>query len=161
MKTSERCKAFVKRYEGCELQAYPDPLTGGAPWTIGWGSTGPDVAEGVVWTQAQADERFEKHLLEFEDYVRRYAIHPLTQGQFDAFVSILYNVGPGGRNRDGIIWLRSGKHSTLLRKFNAGDIAGAEAEWEKWISPGSRVSKALLGRRRAELDELFRADYVA
>lgn len=47
--------ADLKRDEGLRLKAYPDPLSGGEPWTIGYGHTGPDVRPGTVWTLAQAD----------------------------------------------------------------------------------------------------------
>ena len=47
--------AQLKIDEGCELTAYPDPLSGGDPWTIGYGSTGLGIEEGVTWTQPQAD----------------------------------------------------------------------------------------------------------
>lgn len=45
----------IKGFEGCRLEAYPDPLSGGEPWTIGYGCTGPGIGPGVTWTQAQAD----------------------------------------------------------------------------------------------------------
>jgi lysozyme len=45
----------LKRDEGCVLEAYPDPLSGGDPWTVGYGHTGPDIHPGVTWTQEQAD----------------------------------------------------------------------------------------------------------
>lgn len=156
MKTSPEGIALIKQFEGCHLKAYPDPKTGGDPWTCGWGSTGPDIGPGTVWTQEQADERLMVDIAEAEERVRHYVTHDMTQGQFDAFVSIFFNVGPGSAGRDGIGRLKSGKPSTLLRKFNSGDIGGAEDEWEKWISPGSTVAKGLLRRRLAEL-ELFRA----
>lgn len=47
--------ADLKRDEGLRLQAYPDPLTGGDPWTIGYGHCGPEVRPGLVWTEAQAE----------------------------------------------------------------------------------------------------------
>lgn len=45
----------IKYIGACSLSACPDPSTGGAPWTIGWGHTGPDVVQGLVWNQARAD----------------------------------------------------------------------------------------------------------
>lgn len=48
--------AQLKSDEGCRLTAYPDPLSGGAPWTIGYGQTGFGIAQGTTWTQAQADD---------------------------------------------------------------------------------------------------------
>ena len=155
MKTSERGKELIKSFESCRLKAYPDPQTGGAPWTCGWGET-RGVTKDTWWTQEEADRRFEETIAAYEMVVWKNVKHPMTQGQFDAFVSIIYNVGPGNQYRDGICHLKSGRPSTLLRKFNDGDVGGCEAEWVKWISPGSNVSKGLLRRRMAEL-ELFRS----
>jgi lysozyme len=150
MKTSEAGKELIKGFENCVLKAYPDPKTGGAPWTCGWGTT-EGVTAHTEWTQEQADYHFEADLRIFERLVDKYVVHEKTQGQYDAFVSILYNVGPGNAEKDGIIRLRRGGPSTLLRKFNEGDLAACETEWLKWISPGSWVSKGLLRRRMAEL----------
>lgn len=156
MKTSQAGRALIKRHESCRLKAYPDPETGGAPWTCGWGET-EGVTPDTVWTQAEADARFEVSLAKREAMVLHYVTHPMTQGEFDAFVSIFYNVGEGNRDKDGIGRLKNGNPSTLLRKFNAGDIGGCEDEWLKWISPGSAVSHGLLIRRMDEL-KLFRGE---
>lgn len=129
---------LIKQFEGCKLAAYPDPGTGGDPWTIGWGATGPGIQKGLVWTQQQADQR----LL---DDVARFAIQvsrglngaPTTQSQFDALVSFHYNTG-------------SLLSSTLFRKHKAGDYAGAAAEFPKWIHGGGRVLPGLVARRAAE-----------
>lgn len=145
---------LLHHFESCRLEAYPDPKTGGAPWTIGWGHAGPDVKPGMRWTQKQADEAFMEDLEHFQNLVEGRVTVPLTQGQYDAMVSILYNVGPGSPKKDGIIRLKNGKPSTLLRKLNAGDYKGAEAEFHKWVSPGSSVEKGLRRRRKAEA-ELF------
>lgn len=56
MNTRER----IERWEGREHKAYPDPLTHGAPWTIGVGHTGPEVYDGLVWTDQQIDDAFDK-----------------------------------------------------------------------------------------------------
>ena len=47
--------ALIKSFEGCILKSYLDQ---GGVWTIGWGHTGDDVSEGLVWTQDQADAAF-------------------------------------------------------------------------------------------------------
>lgn len=159
MKTSPEGRALIKYHESCRLKAYPDPKTGGAPWTCGWGET-EGVTPDTWWTQDEADRRFEEALAAREVMVCKYVTHAMTQGQFDAFVSIFYNVGPGNPFKDGIARLKNGRPSTLLRKFNAGDIGGAETEWLKWISPGSGLEHGLLGRRRAEL-ALFRGEKVS
>lgn len=156
MKTSQAGYDLIKEFEDCQLKAYPDPKTGADPWTVGWGATGPEIGPDTVWTQDQADSRLVQDVGEREAMVEAAVTHPMTQGQFDAFVSIVFNVGHGSTWKDGIIRLKDGRPSTLLRKFNAGDIAGAETEWLKWISPGTNVTKGLLRRRMAEL-ELFRS----
>lgn len=156
MKTSAAGRALIQSFETCKLKAYPDPKTGAAPWTCGWGST-RGVTPETVWTQEEADNHFEQDIADAEAMVLRYVTHEMTQGQFDAFVSIFQNVGPGNQYKDGIGRLKSGNPSTLLRKFNAGDIGGAEAQWILWVSPGSNVEHGLRRRRMAEL-ALFRGE---
>ncbi len=156
MKTSDDGEELLKYFESCVLKAYPDPKTKGKPYTCGWGET-EGVTEDTWWTQEEADRRFKVSVAARELMVAKYVTHPMTQGQFDAFVSIFYNVGAGNQFKDGIARLKDGRPSTLLRKFNDGDIGGAETEWLKWISPGSNVANGLLRRRRCEL-ALFRGE---
>lgn len=152
MNTSPAGYALLKEFESCKLTAYPDPKTGGAPWTCGWGATGPGIERGTVWTQSQADQRLVSDVAYREDLVRQAVKVPLTQGQFDAMVSIVFNVGPGSAQKDGIIRLKSGQPSTLLRKLNTGEYTEAGQEFLKWVSPGSAVENGLRRRRLAELD---------
>mgnify|MGYP000845376888 CR=1 FL=1 len=152
MRVSQAGIDLIKEFEGCHLQAYPDPKTGGDPWTIGWGATGPDIYKGLVWTQDQADERLLKDIEAREAIVNQYVTVPLTQGMFNATVSILCNVGFGSSTRNGIIRLKSGEPSTLLAKLNAGDYEGAANEFGRWISPGSPVERGLKRRRGAEVE---------
>lgn len=156
MKTSEAGRDLIKRFESCRLKAYPDPKTGGAPFTCGWGETHGVTAD-TWWTQHEADRRLEESIAATEILVSKYVRHEMTQGQFDAFVSIIFNVGAGNQWKDGICRLRDGRPSTLLRKFNEGDIGGCETEWTRWVSPGSSVEHGLLRRRQAEL-ALFRGE---
>jgi len=151
MRVSQAGIDLIKEFEGCHLEAYPDPKTGGDPWTIGWGATGPDIYKGLVWTQEQADERLLKDIEAREAIVNQYVTVPLTQGMFNATVSILCNVGFGSSTRNGIIRLKSGEPSTLLAKLNAGDYEGAANEFGRWISPGSPVERGLKRRRAAEV----------
>ena len=175
MNTSPAGYALIKSFENCALVAYPDPLSPLAiamhaaglvwagkvpaqfaglsanPWTNGWGATGPGIELGTIWTQSQADQRLVADVAYREDLVRQAVKVALTQGQFDALVSIVFNVGPGGPQKDGIIRLKSGQPSTLLRKLNAGDYAGAGQAFLSWVSPGSAVEKGLRRRREAEL----------
>ena len=130
---------LIHEFEACALHAYPDPgSVDGRPWTIGWGSTGPDVKEGVVWTQKQADARFASDLGRFEKAVAVMA--PVTtQGQFDALVSFAYNVGLSALN-----------DSTLLRLHKTGDYAGAAAQFARWDKNDGKTMRGLTRRRAAE-----------
>ena len=132
---------LITAFEGLELQAYPDPGTGGAPWTIGYGHTGADVYKGLVITEAQADDLLAADLRKFEDAVFRLVGDHATDNQFAALVSFAYNVGPG---EGGL------KTSTLLRKHNSGDYAGARAEFARWNKAAGRVMAGLSRRRAAE-----------
>ena len=134
--------ALVKSFEGCRLKAYPDPGTGGEPWTVGWGTTryanGQKVQPGDTVTQAEADALLRNDLAGTERQVKR-AIGdaPTTQKQFDALVSFHYNTG-------------SLLSSTLLRKHKARDYAGAAAEFLRWTHAGGKVLPGLVKRRAAE-----------
>jgi lysozyme len=150
MKTSDAGLGIIKAFESCKLTAYPDPKTGGAPWTVGWGATGPGITTGTVWTQEQADARLLADVEERESLVDMAVTVPMTQGQFDAMVSIIFNVGAGSKWKDGIIRLRNGQPSTLLRLLNAGDYAGCADQFMRWVSPGSNVENGLRRRRTAE-----------
>lgn len=175
MKVSSNGIALLHHFESCELVAYPDPNSAlgvactkrklpmrgyrkvanwealsGDPWTIGWGHTGLDVEEGLVWSQQIADDTFRRDLEFREQAVDKFVTVPLTQGQFDAMVSIIYNVGIGGTKKDGIVFLRNRQPSTLLRKLNNGDYAGAAFEFKRWISKGSAAERGLYIRRMAE-----------
>lgn len=157
-KASKRLESFLKTKEHLALKAYPDPKTGGDPWTIGYGATGPGIGPGTVWTPQQAEERIQKDIAYRENLIHSFVTVPLTQGQFDALLSIIFNVGEGSRTRDGIIRLKSGRPSTLLAKLNAGDYKGARAEFLKWVSPGSNVERGLRIRREQEVTEFWDAE---
>lgn len=137
--------ALIKRFEGCErlradglVEAYPDPATGGAPWTIGWGATGADIGPGTVWTQAECDARLERDLVRYAaDVSQAIGDAATTRDQFDALVSFHYNTGAIGR-------------ATLTRKHVAGDHAGAAREFARWNRAGGRVLGGLTRRRAAE-----------
>jgi len=155
MKTSALGTSFIAAHEGVVLKAYPDPATGGDPWTIGVGHTSlaglPMVVPGMTITRGQAFEILARDLGTFEVAVRTAVRVPLTQNEFDALVSFTFNVGGGNLRR-----------STLLRKLNAGDKAGAAAESMKWNKAGKPPSvMAGLTRRRAEEKSLFlHGDYA-
>lgn len=130
---------LIQRFEGCRLVAYPDPGTGGIPWTIGWGATGPGIAPGVKWTQQQADARLRDDVGKFAGKVARLVKVPTEHYEMAALISFAYNVGTGAL-----------ADSTLLRKLNAGDKAGAAAQFARWNKAGGRVMRGLTNRRAAE-----------
>jgi len=146
-----RGMALIMHFEGCARKqpdgtyaAYPDPGTGGDPWTIGWGATGPGIGRGTVWTQAQCDARLAADLARFAHEVdRALGDAPATQAQFDALVSFHYNTGAIAR-------------ATLTRKHKAGDFEGAAREFGRWVHAGGKVLRGLVRRRAAE-EELYRS----
>jgi GH24 family phage-related lysozyme (muramidase) len=144
MRTSQAGIDLIHSFEGLRLKAYPDPGTGGKPWTIGWGSTtdeqGRPIEPGTVWTRERADARFRKHLVQFEQEVRdALGDAPVTQNQFDAMVSLAYNIGCAAFRK-----------STLVRKHRAGDYEGAALEFVRWNRAGGKVMRGLIRRREAE-----------
>ncbi len=136
---------LIKRFEGCArlqpdgtVKAYPDPGTGGVPWTIGWGATGPDIGPATIWTQEQCDARLVQDIARHaHDVAETLGNAPTTQNQFDALVSFHFNTGAIGR-------------STLAKRHVAGDFTGAAAEFLRWNRAGGRVMKGLVRRRREE-----------
>ncbi|KVP59467.1 peptidase [Burkholderia ubonensis] len=182
------CRPLSQHFESCYLTAYPDPASplaralqarglwykvlggapipsdpalralSGTPWTCGWGSTGPDVHEGTVWTQATADARHDANLRASAALVDQAARVPLSPQQKAAVTSIVNNVGAGRARRagdpgrDGIITLASGQPSTLLRHLNIGDYAGAADQFLSWNRAGGVVLPGLQRRRAAERD---------
>lgn len=139
---------LVKRWEGCRLEAYPDPGTGAAPWTIGWGSTGEGIGPGTVWTQEQADERLERDVRAFMAGVQELLTRQPTPHQLGAMTSLAYNIGLGAFGG-----------STLRRKFNAGDLGGAARQFDRWVYAGGRVMKGLVNRRADERRVFETADF--
>lgn len=143
--------ALIKRFEGCakkrrdgKVEAYPDPGSGGDPWTIGWGATGPGIGPGTVWTQDACDARLEADLERYAaDVAQALGKAPATQAQFDALVSFHYNTGAIAT-------------ATLTRLHKAGDFAAAACEFERWCHAGGRVMKGLVRRRAAEA-EMYRS----
>jgi lysozyme len=147
MKISNNGLNLIKTYEGLELTAYPDPGTGGAPWTIGYGHTGPEVHAGLVWTQQQAEQALASDVAQFERDVTGLVKVQINQNQFDALVSFAYNCGSDIDADDIAEGLGD---STLLKKLNAGDYDGAANEFPKWNRSGGKVMSGLTKRRNAE-----------
>ena len=131
--------ALTKSMEGCVLHSYPDPGTGGAPWTCGWGHCGPEVHPNMTITQAQADAWLNADLARAGLVVNSLVHVYLNQNELDALADFVFNVGAGN--------FRS---STLLRLINAGDMTGAAAQFDRWTQGGGHVLPGLVRRRAAE-----------
>ena len=140
----ERFEGMARLIPGDKVEAYPDPATGGKPWTIGIGSTrdeaGKPIEPGAIWTVERARKRFETELQEFAKQVDAFiAGKPTTARQKAAIVSWIYNVGA-----------EAGRQSTLLRKHRAGDYGGAANEFARWNRAAGKVLRGLTRRREAE-----------
>jgi lysozyme len=147
MAPSSACTAIIQRFEGFAkvrddgmVEAYPDPASGGDPWTIGAGLTGDNITEGTVWTREQCGQELALRIADVGAKVdRAIGSAATTQNEFDALTSFAFNLGLGA--------LLS---STLFQKHRQGDYAGAGAEFGKWIHGGGRVMPGLVRRRAAE-----------
>lgn len=143
MNISEEGLGLIKQFEGCRLSAYPDPGTGGDPWTIGYGWTQPvdgkPVKRGMKIDQETADRLLRCGVVQFEQAVSKVVHVRLTQHQFDALVAFTYNVGQ-----------RAFSSSTLLQLLNKEDYSGAADQFLRWNKSGGRVLAGLTKRREAE-----------
>lgn len=139
MALSQNGLNLIKSHEGLRTTAYKDPV---GVWTIGYGHTAT-AKPGQKITEAQAEQLLRQDVGWAEAAVRKNVKVPLTQGQFDALVSFTFNLGAGALGR-----------STLLKKLNAGDYAGAQAEFGRFVHAGGRVLPGLV-RRRGEEAQMF------
>jgi Phage-related lysozyme (muraminidase) len=137
MKVSAAGLDCIKGHEGLRLKAYLD--TGGV-WTIGYGHTA-GVKEGDTCTPEQAYAWLDEDADIAERAINQLVKVPLTQNQFDALVSFVYNIG-----RPEFFT------STLLRKLNAGDYTGAAGQFGRWIYDNGKIINGLVLRRSDERD---------
>lgn len=110
-------------------------------WTIGWGNTGSNVTEGTHWSRAKAEAELRKMVARHEAAVKKLVKVPLDQNEFDALVSLSYNMGLS-------------KAKTLLAKLNRGDRKGAADAFLLYNKAGGKTVRGLTRRRKAER-ELF------
>ena len=137
MNISSKGIDLIKHFEGCELEAYH--CAAGVP-TIGYGHI-KGVQMGDTITQEQAEQMLVEELNEYEGYINDMVTTPLSQNQFDALVSWVYNLGGGNL-----------KASTLLKVLNSGDFNGVPAQLMRWNKAGGKVLEGLTRRRQAEAD---------
>jgi lysozyme len=133
----EEALRLVKHFEGLYLRAYLCPA--GVP-TIGWGSTGTDVRLGMVWTAEQCEERLIRDLAQCEKDALLYSPSlALDDRARSAVISFIYNLGAGAY-----------RGSTLRKRINAGDMAGARQQIVRWNKAAGKVLNGLTRRRQAE-----------
>jgi lysozyme len=135
MKISVHGLNLIKRFEGLRLQAYQ---CSAGVWTIGYGHTS-GVRPGDIIDEAQAGIFLRRDVAASENIVRRFVTVALNQHQFDALVSFVFNLGSGNFAA-----------STLLRKLNASDYAGAAEEFSRWVHADGKPLPGLVRRREAE-----------
>ncbi|UGV23816.1 endolysin [Hafnia phage Pocitis76] len=140
MRASENGINLIKKFEGCRLTAYQDSV---GVWTIGYGWTQPvdgkPVGKGMTITQQKADDLLKQGVIQYEAGVHGLVTVQLNQNQYDALVDFAYNLG-----------VNALKGSTLLKKLNTGDYAGAANEFTKWNKAGGKELAGLTRRREAE-----------
>jgi len=129
---------LIKRFEGLKLAAYPDPGTGAEPYTIGYGHTG-GVKPLDTCTLAQAQAWLQSDVRGIVRALADMISVPVTQGQFDACVSLAYNIG-----------VSAFRGSTLLRQLNVSKYQAAADEFPRWNKSGGKVLPGLVDRRAAE-----------
>lgn len=141
MQTSANGRKLIEQFEGLRLTAYADQR--GIP-TIGYGHTGPDVYLNEVITQEEADELLGIDLHHAEQAVMGAVKVPVNQNQYDAMVSLAYNIGGGAFSR-----------STLVKLLNLNDSLGASTQFLVWCKTNGVTNQGLLNRRLAE-QKLFK-----
>jgi len=131
---------LIKSFEGLRLEAYPDPGTGGDPWTVGYGST-KGVKKGMKITVQEAEQRLIMDLQDACKAVERYVTIPLNDNQFAALVSFTFNVGAGNL-----------AVSTLLKRLNEGEYGSVPMQLMRWNRAAGKILNGLTRRRTAEGD---------
>lgn len=129
----------LKELEGFRKDAYKD--TGGV-WTIGYGTimlNGKPVEQGMSITDPEAEVALQADLAWAQTAVNQLVRVPLKQSMYDALVSFVYNVGMNAFSK-----------STMLRKLNLKDYAGASKEFSRWVYDNGKEIKGLVARRRIE-----------
>ena len=129
---------FIAKYEGCRLTAYLCPA--GVP-TICYGHTGPEVRKGMTITQAEADELLRKDVERHVHDFSRYVNVPVTENQFIALTSLVFNCG---------VSYVVHQCPRLMRSLNAGDVEACAHEFLDINRAGGKVLAGLTERRRAE-----------
>jgi lysozyme len=142
---NDQTLALIERAEGFVDHWYPDPATGAEPMTCCWGHTdaagAPHYKDAPKrkFTRQEGEQILRNDLKKTCATVASAVKKPINDNQFGALVSFTFNLGAGN-------FLKS----TLLKKVNAGDFAGASLEFAKWNKAAGQVMAGLTKRRAAE-----------
>lgn len=95
--TTQFLVSDIKHDEGLRLEAYPDPVSHGEPWTIGYGSAGPEVHQGLVWTQEQAESALASDIARAERALDSNMPwwRSMCDVRQDVMVNLCFNMGAG------------------------------------------------------------------
>lgn len=136
MRMSDKGRAALTKREGVRLKAYKDSV---GVLTIGIGHTSaagpPNVTPDLVISAAECDQIFSRDLIQYETAVNAACKRDLNQNQFDACVSLCYNIGTGAFAR-----------STVVKRINTADFDGAADAFLMWNRPPE-----IIGRRKTEV----------
>lgn len=143
---NEEGRSLIKRWESLKLRSYQD--TGGV-WTIGYGHT-RNVRAGQTITVDQAETFLSSDLQEAERTVENLVTVSLTDNQFAALVSFVYNIGG-----------TQFKNSTLLKRLNKGDYAAVPYELSKWVFDNGKRIQGLANRRAVEAGLWAKGNFVS
>lgn len=138
MKISDTGIALTKNFEGFSGKAYKCPA---GKITLGWGHTAPELTMKDTVTRARAEEILKADLKWAEDAVNKGVKVPLTQNQFDALVSLVFNIGAAAFAK-----------STLLKLLNKGRYDSVPEQFGRWNKVLKVPSPGLIRRRAAEVD---------
>lgn len=130
---------LIAKWEGVRYEAYPDPATGGAPWTVCYGST-KNVIRGKKYTLAECKAKLDEDMRDANADVRRCVGRPMPDGVEAALTSFVFNVGP--------VWLC--KDSTIGLYARKGDWPNTCKSLELYKFAGGRVFRGLVLRRADE-----------
>ena len=131
---------LIKKFEGCRLESYPDPGSGGRPYTIGYGHTAW-VEQNDTCTQDQADEWLKEEAKGCIEKALRLSPRLNTPGRIAAIADFIYNCGASNY-----------KHSTLKMEIDDQHWEGAKMQILRWNRASGRVMRGLIRRRQAEAD---------
>ena len=145
MQLSQQGFDYLKRREELRTEAYLD--SGSVP-TIGYGHIGPEVHLNLVWSEQQCEDQYRQDLKPREAVVNKLVQVPLSQNQYDALVSLVFNIGNGNF-----------ANSTLLRMLNAGDYNGATKQFDRWIYDDGKIVQGLINRRKFDRDVFEKGIY--